>query len=74
MNWLSSLVGGFVRGIGTSLMDWWRTRKAERDRARADSMEAANQGEREATLTEMAVEKARKEASEKAGRDPTYWG
>ncbi len=68
------IVSALVRGIGTSIMDWWRMRKAERDRARADSMESANRGEREATLTEMEVEKARREASEKARRDPTYWG
>lgn len=67
-------VTALIRGLGASIMDWWRLRKAERDRARADSMEAANRGEREAALTEIAVEQARKEASEKARRDPTYWG
>jgi len=69
MGWLTGLIGGFVRGISSSLMDWWRLRKAEKDRARADSFEAAHRGDMAADKTEAVIEQAGRDAETKAASD-----
>ena len=50
--WLGAIVGGLVKGLGDVLFGWIARRKAEANRARADSFESAHKGDVQADQTE----------------------
>ena len=71
---LGDVVGGLIRGLFTSLFDWFRQRKAEKDRERADANQAANVGDALADKAEFEVKKEAERARAKAADDPTFFG
>lgn len=71
---LGEAITGVIRGLFTGLFDWFRQRKAEKDRERADVMHAANVGDAAADKAEFAVKQEAEKARAKATDDPLYFG
>lgn len=71
---IGDVVSGFLRGLFTGLFDWFRQRKADKDRERADAMHAANVGDAAADKAEFAVKTEAEKARAKAADDPLYFG
>ena len=65
MGWLGTALAGIFRGIGAAFMDWLRWRKAEKDRARADTAESYIGGDLAAEKTEAGLVEARDNAQKK---------
>ena len=52
---MSTIITAAVVGLGTVFLMWMRQKQAERDKARADSLESAGKGEVQASKDEGAM-------------------
>lgn len=68
---LSSLIKGLISGLFGGLFQWLDRRRAERDRNRAQALDAALKGEHAAQEAERKIADVAKEAKDSASTDFT---
>ena len=66
---LATLLKGLVQGLFGGLFQWLDRRRAERDRNRAQALDAALKGEHAAQEAERTIESVAKQAKDSAGTD-----